>query len=88
MEAVTAEVGRVTRERLGLRVQRLAEEDPSGVRPPAAFARRVRIAFLITELVMDAMRGDPEDGPAFERERCAKRSSGIPATWAPDSRDA
>ena len=35
--------------------------------------RRVRIAFLIGMLMMDAVRGDPEDRSAFERERAADR---------------
>ena len=71
METVADEVGQVAGERLGLRVQRLAKYDPSGMRPPAAFARRVRVALMIAELVMHTMRGDPGDGPALEGERCA-----------------
>ena len=54
-------------------MQALAAENPAGVRPPRAFARRVRIAFAIRVLVMDAMRRDPEDRPAFERQRAAPR---------------
>ena len=69
MEAVAAQVGRVARQNLDLPVQRLAEEDPAGVRPPAAFARGVRIAFLVAELVMDAMRRHPEDRSALKRQR-------------------
>ena len=45
VEAVAAEVGRVAQQRLSLRVQGLAEEQPAGVRPPSAFAGSVRIAF-------------------------------------------
>ena len=52
----------------GLRMQRFAKENPAGVRPPSAFARRVRIAFLVAELVMHAMRRDPEDRPALKRQ--------------------
>jgi len=67
MKTVSAQVGRVARQHRGLRVQRCAEEDPAGVRPiHAAFARRVRIAFLVAQLVMDPMRGNPEDGAALE----------------------
>ena len=50
---------------------RLAEEDPADVRPEAACARRVRIGVLVGMLMVDAMRGDPEDRPAFERQRAA-----------------
>ena len=54
-------------------VHAFAPEDPAHVRPPRAFARRVRIAFVIRVLVVDAVRGDPEDRPALERERAAPR---------------
>src|SRR5579864_7273515 len=49
----------------------LAKEDPSGMGPPPALERRVRVALLVAELVMNAMRRDPKDGPALERERGA-----------------
>ena len=52
-------------------MQPFAAEDPAHVRPPRAFARRVRIAFMIGVLVVDAVRGHPEDRPAFERQRGA-----------------
>ena len=71
MEAVAAQVGRIARQHLGLRVQRLAEKNPARVRPPSALARRVRIAFLVAQLVMYAVRGNPEDRPALERQRGA-----------------
>ena len=54
-------------------METLAHEDPAHVRPERAFARRVRIAFLIGLLMMDAMRRDPEDRTALERERAADR---------------
>ena len=73
VEAVAAEVGQIAGEGLGLRVQRVAPEDPAGVGPPSAFARGVRVAFLIAVLVMDAMGGDPEDGSALKRESGANR---------------
>jgi hypothetical protein len=71
VKAVAAQVGRIAIERLGLRVQGVAEEQPTGVRPPSAFARGVRVAWLVAELVMDAVRGDPEHGPALESQRGA-----------------
>ena len=36
-------------------------------------ARRMGIAFAVRLLMMDAVRCDPEDRPAFERERSARR---------------
>src|SRR5580704_14165580 len=52
-------------------MQTLAEEYPAGVGPPAAIAGRVRVAFLIAQLMMDAMGRNPEDRSAFQRKRCA-----------------
>ncbi len=69
VEVVAAKVGRVALQDFDLRVQRLAKQNPAGVRPPAALARRVRVAFLIAELVMDAMRRHPEYGATFKRHR-------------------
>ncbi len=68
VEAVAAQVGDVASQNGGLRMQGVAEEDPAGVCPPAAFARRVRIAFLVAQLVVHAMSGHPEDRPALKRE--------------------
>ena len=53
-------------------VQTLAGQDPSHVRPPGAFARRVRVAFTVGLLMVDAMRRDPENRTAFERQRAAE----------------
>ncbi len=39
------------------------------MRPEAAIARGVRIARLVGDLVMDAMRGHPENRAAFKRQR-------------------
>ena len=73
VELVLAEVGCVLREDRGVVMETLAHEDPAHVRPERALTRRVRIAFLIRLLMMDAMRRDPEDRSAFERERAADR---------------
>ena len=69
VEAVAHQVGNIAREGLSLRVQRVAPDHPAGMGPPAALARRVRVAFVVTILVMDAMYRYPEDGPSLERER-------------------
>ena len=52
-------------------VESLPGENPAGVRPPGALARRMRITVLIRMLMVDAMSGHPEDGAAFECERAA-----------------
>ena len=57
----------------GVVVLRFAEENPAHVRPEAADARRVRIERLVGVLMVQAVRGDPEDRPAFERQRAADR---------------
>ena len=71
MHAIAHQVRDVARQHRRIVVHALPAQDPSHVRPPRALARRVRIAFLIRVLVMDAMGRDPEDRPAFERERGA-----------------
>lgn len=49
-------------------MHRLAAQDPSHVRPPGAVDRGMRIAFLVGELMMNAVCGYPEDRAAFERQ--------------------
>ena len=39
--------------------------------PPLAIARRVRITFLVRELVMLTMRGYPEQRASFQRRHSA-----------------
>src|ERR1700693_500662 len=43
------------------------------MRPPLAIARRMRIALLVGMLVVDAMRGHPENRAALKRQRRANR---------------
>src|SRR5215472_12441400 len=47
VELILAEVGRVARKSLSLRVHGLADEDPASVSPPAAFAGGVGVAFVV-----------------------------------------
>ena len=61
--AVAGEVGGVAAEQSGLGVEGAAGDDPTGVRPPGAVARSVRVAFVVGVLMMDAVGCDPEDGP-------------------------
>ena len=43
------------------------------MRPEASVVRRVRIVVGIGMLMVDAVRGDPEDRSPFERQRPADR---------------
>src|ERR1039457_4596429 len=51
----------------------MSEEDPTCMRPPFAIARRVRITFLVRELVMLAMIGHPEQRAPFQSRHSANR---------------
>src|SRR4029077_13657488 len=73
VELVFGQIGNVTRQRSGVMMHRLAHENPSHVRPPFAFDGRMGIAILIGKLVMNAMRGHPENRSAFEGEGGANR---------------
>ena len=73
IEAVPAKVGHIRREFAGGVVQAPAHEDPSHVRPPFAVTGRMRIAGAVRELMVHAMHADPEDRPAFQRQRSAYR---------------
>src|ERR1700751_2457319 len=61
MKLVFREVRDVASQCSGVMVHRLAHENPTHVRPPLAIDGRVRIAFLIEKLMMDAVRRDPEN---------------------------
>ena len=54
-------------------ILRGAPQYPANVRPPTAVARRMRIAGAICVRMMYAMRYDPLNRTAFERERAADR---------------
>ena len=54
-------------------VHGLAHQDPAHVRPPFAVDRRMRVAFQIGILMMNAVRRHPENRPAFE---CQRRTPG------------
>ena len=69
-------------------MQPLAGQDPAHVRPPGALARRVRIAFPVGLLMMDAMGRDPEDRPALERQRAAEGQEILDPLVGLDSRGA
>ncbi len=70
---VLGQIGNVMCQRLRVVVHRFAGEYPAHVRPPGAVDRRVRIAFLVGMLVVNAVRRYPEYRPAFESKRGTDR---------------
>ncbi len=71
VEFVFSKVGNVREQGIEFVVHGLSREDPTDVGPESAVIRRVRVALLVRILVMNAVRGHPENGSAFERERPA-----------------
>ena len=69
VELVFGEVGDVPGQRGRVMVHRLAHEDPAHVRPPLAVDGGMGIAILVRELMMNTVRGHPEDRPALECQR-------------------
>src|SRR5712692_7799960 len=67
------EIGHVAGKSFGVLVKAFAHQDPSHVGPLIAVNWRMRVTFVIRKLVMNAMRGYPEDRPAFEGEGSANR---------------
>src|ERR1700685_777165 len=70
---VPGQIGGVAFECRYVLPQRLAKENPTCMRPPLAIARRVRIAFLVRELVMLTMYGHPEQRAPLQCRYAAKR---------------
>src|SRR5580704_2253631 len=68
MEFVFCEIGHITRQGCSVVMHGLAGQNPAHVRPPLALDGRVRIAFLIGILMMNAMCCHPEDWSAFESQ--------------------
>jgi len=62
-------------------VHRLASYDPAHVCPQTAIARRVRIAFLVGILVMDAVCRNPGDGAALKSKRAAEGQEVLDPFW-------
>src|SRR5215470_12554258 len=73
MKLVFAQVGNVWEQRCGAVVQDTPGYDPPHMCPETAVAWRMRIAFYISVLVMNAMRRHPEKWPAFQCQRGADR---------------
>jgi len=51
----------------------LSEENPADVGPPSAVPRRVGVSGLIGSLMVDSVRGHPEEGAAFKSQSAANR---------------
>ena len=73
VEAILEQVGSVLAHQRGVVMQRPAEDDPACMRPEPAMARRVGILVGIGVLVVAAMRRDPVDRSALQRQRAAER---------------
>src|SRR5580658_1945203 len=73
MKAVLGQIGDVAFECCNVLAQRIASQDPTRMRPPLAIARRVRITFLVRELVMLTMDGYPEKRATFHGRHAANR---------------
>ncbi len=71
VKPVLRQVGRIFRHQLGVIVFRFADQKPADVRPPGAFARRVRVAGPVGELMVNPMRCDPENRAALQRQGSA-----------------
>src|ERR1700678_2267670 len=65
---VLGQVGDITRQSRSVMMHGLAHQDPSHVRPPLAIVRRMRIALVVRKLMMNPMRGYPENRPPLERK--------------------
>src|SRR5579863_501589 len=72
MELVFCEIGHVTRQGCGVVMHGLPGQNPAHVRPPLAVDGRMRIAFVVGILMMNAMRGYPENRSAFKSQSCAR----------------
>src|SRR5262249_50305870 len=68
MELVFAEIRNIREQGGRMVVQRAPGHDPAHVRPEAAIARRIWIAFHVSILVMHTVRRYPEKRAAFQRQ--------------------
>src|ERR1700721_4161184 len=71
MDAVFGEIGGIAAEQSSLGVEGAAGENPARVGPPGTVARSMRVTFVIGVLMMNAVRGDPEDWSALQGEATA-----------------
>src|SRR5437660_9903401 len=77
VELVFTKVGNVWQKFRSVVVHGAAGNDPAHMRPETAVMGRVRIAFLISVLMMDAMDRNPKERPAFQRQSTADGQKGF-----------
>src|SRR2546423_7785194 len=73
VEATLEQVGRVALDGCAFVLLRRPLQNPADVRPPRPVARAVRVGGRVRMRVVNPVRRDPLDGPAFERQRGAER---------------
>ena len=71
VKLVFGQVRDIAGQRGGVVVHGFAGENPAHVGPPFAINRRMRIAFLVRKLMMNAVGRDPENRSAFKGQCCA-----------------
>src|SRR5215472_11591451 len=65
MKAVFAKIGNVREKLSGVVVDRFSGENPAHVGPESAVPRGVRVPFLVSVLMMNAVSSHPSDRSAF-----------------------
>jgi hypothetical protein len=73
VNVVLGQIGDVAFECCNVLAQRIPKYDPTGMRPPLAIARGVRITFLVRVLVMFTMDGHPQEWAPFHGRHAANR---------------
>ena len=67
--------------RCGIAVLTVSGKDPAHMRPPCAVTGRVRVTRFVRFLVMDAVRGNPENGTALECHGSTKGEKVFKPLW-------
>ena len=70
---VLHDIGRILLDEFLMPPPAEVRHEPQHVAPPAAVARRMRIAFLVAEVMVLAMVGDPSERRAFARQPAEER---------------
>src|ERR1051325_5460389 len=81
IEAVLYQIRSITPNGGSIVILRSAAKNPADVCPPAAVARRVRVALAIRVRMMDAVRRDPLNRSAFDRQRTANNQKVFDQFW-------
>src|SRR5579884_680646 len=83
IELVFREIGHVVRQGRSVVVHGSAGQNPPHVCPPLAIYGRVRIAWLVGILMMNAMRCNPEYRPTLKCQGCADGKEVFNPFWGP-----